>query len=240
MRYVVEVAQQRNFSRAAERLHVAQQALSQQIKTVETQIGVTLFTRNNRGVELTPAGVVFVQEARRVISVAERAVTRTQAVAKGEAGSVKVAYTLTSVYDTLPAVVERVEVRPSQPQARSARGLERRRRPPPLRRQVRPCALPPHGVPGRVRATGTPPRAVCRRGQHPPTACRAPSAQPFRIRRANCSSSGRARWPPGSTTPFFRLSRCRDSSRRSTSTPPARPSGATSPKAVEWRWSSGR
>ena len=109
MRYVVEVAQQRSFSRAADRLHVAQQALSQQIKTVETQIGVTLFTRNNRGVELTPAGVVFVQEARRVISVAERAVTRAQAIAKGEAGSVKVAYTLTSVYDTLPAVVERVE-----------------------------------------------------------------------------------------------------------------------------------
>jgi len=109
MRYVVEVAQQRNFSRAAERLHVAQQALSQQVKTVETQIGATLFTRTNRGVELTPAGVVFVQEARRVISAAERAVTRTQAVAKGEAGSVKVAYTLTSVYDTLPAVVERVE-----------------------------------------------------------------------------------------------------------------------------------
>jgi DNA-binding transcriptional LysR family regulator len=109
MRYVVEVAQQRNFSRAAERLHVAQQALSQQIKTVETQIGVILFIRTNRGVELTPAGVVFVQEARRVISAAERAVSRTQAVAKGEAGSVRLAYTLTSVYDTLPAVVERVE-----------------------------------------------------------------------------------------------------------------------------------
>jgi DNA-binding transcriptional LysR family regulator len=109
MRYVVEVAQHRNFSRAAERLHVAQQALSQQVKTVETQIGATLFTRTNRGVELTPAGVVFVQEARRAIAAAERVVTRTQAVAKGEAGSVKVAYTLTSVYDTLPAVVERVE-----------------------------------------------------------------------------------------------------------------------------------
>ena len=109
MRYVVEVAQQRNFSRAAERLHVAQQALSQQIKTVEAQIGVTLFTRTNRGVELTPAGVVFVQEARRVISAAERAIARTQAVAKGEGGSIRVAYTLTSVYDTLPAIVERME-----------------------------------------------------------------------------------------------------------------------------------
>ena len=109
MRYVVEVAAQRNFSRAAERLHVAQQALSQQIKAVETQLGLPLFTRNNRGVELTPAGAVFVQEARRVLSAADRAVARAQSVARGEAGSVRLAYTLTSVYETLPAIVERVE-----------------------------------------------------------------------------------------------------------------------------------
>jgi len=109
MRYVVEVAQQRNFSRAAERLHVAQQALSQQIKSVESQLGLRLFTRNNRGVELTPAGVVFVQEARRVITAAERAVDRAQAVAKGEAGNVRLAYTLATVYETLPAIAERVQ-----------------------------------------------------------------------------------------------------------------------------------
>ena len=109
MRYVVEVARQRNFSRAAEQLHVAQQALSQQVKTVETMIGVTLFDRTNRGVELTPAGVVFVQEARRVISAADRTVTRTQAVADGQAGSVRIAYTLTTVYDTLPRLIERVQ-----------------------------------------------------------------------------------------------------------------------------------
>jgi DNA-binding transcriptional LysR family regulator len=109
MRYVVAVAQQRSFSRAAEDLHVAQQALSQQIKAVENQLGVQLFTRNNRGVELTPAGVVFVQEARRVITAAERAVDRAQAVAKGEAGSVRLAYTLATVYETLPAIADRVQ-----------------------------------------------------------------------------------------------------------------------------------
>ena len=109
MRYVVEVARQRNFSRAAEQLHVAQQALSQQVKTVETMIGVTLFNRTNRGVELTPAGVVFVQEARRAIAAADRTVTRTQAVANGHAGSLRVAYTLATVYDTLPRLSERVQ-----------------------------------------------------------------------------------------------------------------------------------
>ncbi len=110
MRYVIEVAQRRSFSRAAENLHVAQQALSQQVKNVETQLGVQLFTRNNRGVELTPPGVVFVQEARRVISAAERAVNRAQAVAKGEAGNVRLAYTLATVYETLPAIVDRIGV----------------------------------------------------------------------------------------------------------------------------------
>jgi len=109
MRYVVEVAGQHSFSRAAERLHVAQQALSQQVKSVENQLGVQLFTRTNRGVELTPAGVVFVQEARRVITAAERAVDRAQAVARGEAGSVRLAYTLATVYETLPAIAERVQ-----------------------------------------------------------------------------------------------------------------------------------
>jgi DNA-binding transcriptional LysR family regulator len=109
MRYVVEVAAQRSFSRAAEGLHVAQQALSQQIKSVENQLGVQLFTRTNRGVELTPAGVVFVQEARRVITAAERAVDRTQAAARGEAGNVRLAYTLATVYETLPAIAERVQ-----------------------------------------------------------------------------------------------------------------------------------
>jgi len=111
LRYVVEVAQQRNFTRAAERLHVAQQALSAQVKVVEEQLGVTLFLRTNRGVELTPAGAVFVQEARRVINGAERLVTRTQAAAKGQAGSVRLAYTLTCVYETLPAIVDRLAQR---------------------------------------------------------------------------------------------------------------------------------
>jgi hypothetical protein len=65
MRYVVEVAKERGFSRAAVNLHVAQEAVSQQIKVVEPALGVQLFERTNRGVELTAAGEAFVQEARR-------------------------------------------------------------------------------------------------------------------------------------------------------------------------------
>jgi DNA-binding transcriptional LysR family regulator len=106
MRYVVEVAKLRSFTRAAERLHVAQQALSQQVKVVEHLLGVRLFVRTSHGVELTPAGVVFAQEARRVLNAADRVVARTQAAERGEHGVVRVAYTLATVYGTLPAIID--------------------------------------------------------------------------------------------------------------------------------------
>lgn len=106
MRYVVEVARERSFSRAATNLHVAQQAVSQQIRTIEDALGVQLFTRTNRGVDLTPAGEVFVQEARRTLNAADRVGHRTQAAARGEVGTLRLAYTLTTVYETLPALVD--------------------------------------------------------------------------------------------------------------------------------------
>ena len=60
MRYVVAVAKEHSFSRAAESLHVAQQAVSQQVRQVELSLGVQLFERSNRGVTITPGGEVFV------------------------------------------------------------------------------------------------------------------------------------------------------------------------------------
>jgi DNA-binding transcriptional LysR family regulator len=118
LRYVIEVARQGSFTRAAEQLHVAQQALSQQVKAVEEQVGVRLFERGNRGVETTPAGSVFVQEARKVVSGVERVVARTQAASRGEAGSLRIAYTLSTAYETLPALI--AEVRDDVPDVRIA------------------------------------------------------------------------------------------------------------------------
>lgn len=109
LRYVIEVAEQRSFTRAAERLHVAQQALSQQVKSVEEGLGVKLFERGSRGVTPTAAGAVFVQEARRVVNGAERVVQRTLAAARGETGTVRLAYTVATAYETLPAVVAQLE-----------------------------------------------------------------------------------------------------------------------------------
>ena len=106
MRYVVAVERERSFSRAALKLHVAQQAVSQQIKVVEDELGVQLFERTSRGVELTAAGEAFVQEARRALSAAERVAQRAQAAARGELGTLRLAYTLATVYETLPALID--------------------------------------------------------------------------------------------------------------------------------------
>ena len=106
MRYVVAVAKEHSFSRAAESLHVAQQAVSQQVRQVEVSLGVQLFERSNRGVTITPGGEVFVQEARRTLNAAERVAPRAQAAARGEAGTLHIAYTLATVYETLPALLD--------------------------------------------------------------------------------------------------------------------------------------
>jgi DNA-binding transcriptional LysR family regulator len=106
MRYVVAVAQQRNFTRAAEQLHIAQQALSQQVRTVEEMLGVQLFDRTARPVKLTAAGEVFVQEAKRALAVSERVLERTSAAARGELGTIRLAYTFSVAYETLPVLLE--------------------------------------------------------------------------------------------------------------------------------------
>src|SRR6266542_6750236 len=106
MRYVVAVAKEHSFSRAAETLHVAQQAVSQQVRLVEESLGIELFERTNRGVTITPAGEVFVQEARRTLNAADRVAPRAQAAARGEAGTLRIAYTLATVYETLPALLD--------------------------------------------------------------------------------------------------------------------------------------
>ena len=63
LRYFVTVAERQNFTRAAEELHVAQPAISQQIKSLEEELGVSLLHRTKRSVKLTAAGHAFLSEA---------------------------------------------------------------------------------------------------------------------------------------------------------------------------------
>lgn len=79
----IAVAEDLNFSRAAERLHIDQSTLSRRIVDLETQLGFRLFQRNKQGVEITDAGRKFVEEARQAVLHAERAVLTATATLRG-------------------------------------------------------------------------------------------------------------------------------------------------------------
>jgi DNA-binding transcriptional LysR family regulator len=85
-RYFIAVAEESSLGKAAHRLHVSQPALSQQISDLEDELGLKLFTRNSRGVELTEAGRAFFIGARRVVVATKEAAERAQEAAKGERG----------------------------------------------------------------------------------------------------------------------------------------------------------
>ncbi len=92
MRYFLAVAEELNFTRAAERLHMAQQALSASIRRLEAQLGVPLFVRTTRRVELSPAGEVLVDGARAVVAAVADAVERVQQVAAGRSGRITIGF----------------------------------------------------------------------------------------------------------------------------------------------------
>ncbi len=93
LRYFVAIAEARSISRAAERLWVAQPGLSAQIRRLEVEIGVQLFVRHTRGVDLTAAGEVFLQRARHTLSAAEAASATGRDLAAGTIGRVTVGLT---------------------------------------------------------------------------------------------------------------------------------------------------
>jgi DNA-binding transcriptional LysR family regulator len=106
LRYFVAVAEELHFNRAADRLHIAQPPLSQQIKQLEVELGVELFyRRTKRQVQLTEAGQVLLQTAYRILAQVEQAIGDTQRAGRGETGTLIVGFTSTVVYDILPAIL---------------------------------------------------------------------------------------------------------------------------------------
>jgi len=97
--YFVTTAEELHYARAAERLGVSQPALSQQIKALETQLGVQLFVRANRRIELTEAGAAFLQEARATLEMAEKSIRIAQDTARGESGTIDIGYVGSVMYE---------------------------------------------------------------------------------------------------------------------------------------------
>jgi DNA-binding transcriptional LysR family regulator len=93
LRYFVAVAEEGHVTRAAERLGIQQPPLSQQIRALETELDAQLFRRKPRGVELTPAGRTFFEEAKAILTRVGDAVAATKRAARGEAGRIGIGFT---------------------------------------------------------------------------------------------------------------------------------------------------
>ncbi|EJS67929.1 hypothetical protein ICW_03163 [Bacillus wiedmannii] len=86
IKYFITVAEELNFSRAAERLMMAQPPLSQEIRKLEDELGVQLFHRTKRVVELTDAGKIFLEGSRQTLLQVERTIKETQLADEGKIG----------------------------------------------------------------------------------------------------------------------------------------------------------
>jgi len=103
LRYFVAVAEELSFTRAALRLHLSQPPLSQQIQSLEQDLGVRLLERNKRNVALTEPGKIFLEQARQILAKADEARSHVVAAAAGHTGQLRLAYTASvSFHPALP------------------------------------------------------------------------------------------------------------------------------------------
>ena len=101
IRYFIAVAEDEHFGRAAERIHIAQPALSRQIQLLETELGLTLFDRLPRGVRLSAAGRLFRDHCSKIVADLGHAVIETQALARGESGVLKLGFIEVAAWEGL-------------------------------------------------------------------------------------------------------------------------------------------
>ncbi|AYY13765.1 LysR family transcriptional regulator [Actinobacteria bacterium YIM 96077] len=111
IRYVMAVAETRNFTRAATQCYVAQSALSHQVKALEQELGVALFARTSRRVELTPAGAAFIPAAQECLDAAERAAADAAAAVGEVRGRLAIGIIPTVAALDIPATLQRFRER---------------------------------------------------------------------------------------------------------------------------------
>lgn len=107
LRYFLAVAEELHFGKAAEKLHIAQPPLSQQIRQLETMLGFQLFYRTKRNVQLTEAGQVFLEETQQIFQQLEEAIEKGRQTNRGETGRLAVGFVSSAVYKILPPILRR-------------------------------------------------------------------------------------------------------------------------------------
>jgi DNA-binding transcriptional LysR family regulator len=105
LKYFVAVAEELHFGRAAQRLHISQPPLSQQIKSLEQELGAELFMRSSRRVELTPAGRVLLDKARTLLALADAAAEEVGRVAAGLEGTLRLGFVTPAMDGPLSGVL---------------------------------------------------------------------------------------------------------------------------------------
>lgn len=111
LRYFVVVAEEQNFSRAAERLHIAQPPLSDQIKRFEEALGVRLFDRSSRGARLTEAGELLLGEARQLLTQADQTAQMVRRVGNGEVRRLTLGFVPSASNSVLPPILSKFRKR---------------------------------------------------------------------------------------------------------------------------------
>lgn len=104
LRYFVAVAEERHFGRAAARLHMAQPPLSQAIRQLEGELGLTLLHRTTRRVDLTAAGAAYLERARAILAEVDEAAQHARRVAAGAVGHLTIGCVGSATYSLLPAL----------------------------------------------------------------------------------------------------------------------------------------
>ena len=106
LKYFLAVAQELNIGRAAARLHISQPPLTRQIKALEDELGVELFIRTAKGVELTQAGEMFKEEAHNIRMLVEAGIDRVQRAGEGKLGRIDVGIFGSGIYDIIPKLLQ--------------------------------------------------------------------------------------------------------------------------------------
>jgi DNA-binding transcriptional LysR family regulator len=113
IRYFLVLANELNFTRAAGRLHISQPPLTRQIQQLEASMGVVLFERTTRGVALTQAGAVFLEEARKIVALTDQATNKTRLAHQGQLGRLDIGVFGSAILNVIPTLL--IELRKTHP-----------------------------------------------------------------------------------------------------------------------------